>query len=440
MMSVMRKSILKVGLAGIVFLLCCMRMATAFDIQTVTSPKGLTAWLVQSSHAPIVTLKFSMPGGAGLDPKGKEGVAVMMADMLTEGAGDLDSEAFKFAVTELSSGLSINASGDYLNGTVNCLKENCAQTFAFLKLALTSPRFEERDFQRVLQQQVQSLEQRETDQENIGYEAWSTLAFAGHHYGRPNSGTAKGVVGLMIADLQAAFERQISRRKLVVSAVGDISSAELAQALDSIFAELPDTEVAAFPVVGVNQTMPQTQIIDYEGPQSVVYFGAHGLLEDTPDRVAAYVMGELLGGGATFARLNQELREKSGLTYGVSFGHSVSVYAAQMLGSFSTAKKTAKKALEVLDLELARFAKDGPTEEELHKIKSNIHGSFVLRLTNNDSIAALLLSLRQDGRGTDFAEKRKARIDAVTVEDVKRVAALLLAPEKRILVVVGRPE
>ncbi len=421
-----------------VFVVC--GSARAFEIQIVTSKAGVSAWLVQSSHAPIVTLKFSMVGGASLDEPGKEGAAVVMADMMSEGAGELDSEAFQLALAQLSSGLSLRASADFLSGTVYCLKENCAKTFELMRLALTSPRFEEKDFQRVLQQSLQGLQRTETDQNTIAYETWSAIAYAGHHYGRRSAGTRQSVGELTTSDLRRAHERQMSKRMLSVSVVGDIDKASLGDALDMIFGGLPDKDVGPLPVKREVAQGAVTKIIDYDAPQSVVQFGGPGMLEDTPDRIAAYVLGELLGGGAGFARLNQALREKSGLTYGISFGHSAARYAADMSGGFSTAKGTANQALAALDKELTVMMQAGPSADELARMKSYLRGSFVLRLTDNDSIADMLLGALRDGRGVDFIERRKARIEAVTVEDVKRVAGKLLQKEKRIVVVVGRPE
>lgn len=414
--------------------------ARAFEIQVVTSKLGVSAWLVQSSHAPIVTLKISMVGGASLDEPGKEGAAVLMGDMLGEGAGELDSEAFQLALARLSSGASVQVSADYLTGTIYCLKENCDQTFELVRLALVSPRFEEKDFRRVLQQRLQSLQQAANDQDNIAHEAWSAIAYAGHHYGRPIAGTLQTVGALTVADMRRAHERQMSRWMLAVSAVGDIDKAGLTEALDKMFGGLPNKDVGPLPVKREVAPGAVTKIIDYDAPQSVVQFGGPGILEDSPDRVAAYVLGELLGGGAGFARLNQALREKSGLTYGIGFGHSPGRYAAEMNGSFSTAKGTAKQALLALDKELADMMQTGPGEDELTRVKSHLRGSFVLRLINNDSIAAMLLGAIRDGRGVDFIERRRARIEAVTVADVKRVAGKLLKPESRIVVVVGRPE
>jgi zinc protease len=414
------------------------RAALAFEITPVTSEKGIAAWLVQSAQPPIVTLKFSVPGGAALDVAGKEGAAVLMGEMLNEGAGVLDSEAFKLALAEMSSGVSLGVSADYLYGTVYCLKEHCEKTFALMRAALLEPRFEAKDFARVLQQRVQGLQQSESNQNAVAGEAWSALAFPGHHYGRPNAGTSQRLVALTLEDVKAAYARQLTRSRIAVSAVGDIDAPALGRALDLMFGNLPQRDLGEIAKRVEVAAGPILKVIPYEATQSVVQFGGPGIREDGPERIAAYVLGEILGGGVNFAWLNQSLRERSGLTYGVGLGHAPTPYTAYMQGSFSTGNGTVKQALALLDGELAKMAAEGPSAEELRRIKSYLNGSFVLRLTNSDSIADMLLSALRDGRGTDFVERRKQRISAVTVDDVKKVAARLLAPETRIVVVVGK--
>ena len=139
-------------------------------------------------------------------------------------------------------------------------------------------------------------------------------------------------------------------------------------------------------------------------------------------------------------RLHQSLREKSGLTYGVWFSDAAPRQANYMQGSLSTSNETAMQALEKLQAELALMAKDGPTEDELRKVKSYVNGSFALRFTSNAAISQSLLAAQQRGRGTDFVEWRTARVNAVTVADIKAVAAEFLTPEKQIVVMVGQPK
>jgi zinc protease len=414
--------------------------AQAFEIQTVTSPKGITAWLVESHNVPIISMDFSFSTGADADPAGKEGATVLMGGLLTEGAGELSSQAFKSAANTLATGMGFSAGSDYFSGSFSSLSKNRDASLALLKLALQSPRFDQVDFDRVKQQFLQGRRQETLDQGTIGNDAWFAKAFPGHIYGRSNNGTVASVEALTLADMREVYGRVMNREGLRIAVVGDIDAATLAQKLDEVFGDVPKTAFVERTKIATVAPGPIAQTIDYAGPQTQIYFGNPGIIGATSEGWAAYVMAEILGGRATFARLNQVLREKSGLTYGVSFDDFSLRHGAFQVGSFSVANEKASQALALLIEQLDVMAREGPTAEELKRVKAFIIGAYPLRFTTNASISGALLLAQQDGLAPDFVAQRPGKVNAVTLDDVKAVAAKLLKPENRIVVMVGRPK
>lgn len=412
----------------------------AFDIQEVTSPRGIKAWLVEAHTVPIVSLNFSFDGGAALDPPGKEGAADLLSSMLVEGAGDLSGEKFKSETTRLAVAMSFSATADFADGSFACLSKNRDDSFGLLREAVNRPRFDAAAFARVQQLSLQSRQQEALDQDTISYRAWFARAFPGQVYGRPTAGSAASVMAVTPDDLHKLHTVVFNRRTLKVAVVGDIDAATLAQKLDEVFGSLPD---AVPPRLEKEVTMaqaPSLQVITYDGPQTSISFGNPGVLGEGRDAWAAYLMAEIMGGGATSARLNQSLREKSGLTYGVSMLDSNAPHTSFQFGSMTTANATAKQALDLLKSELARMAKDGPSEDEVRRVKSYVNGSYPLRFTTNESIAAVLLGAQQMGRPIDFMAARPGKVNSVTADDIKAVAARLLKPENQIFVLVGQPD
>jgi len=175
-------------------------------------------------------------------------------------------------------------------------------------------------------------------------------------------------------------------------------------------------------------------------PQSVIVFGHEGILRSDPDFIPAFVMAEILGGGGLNSRLTEEIREKRGLTYGVSFGLSPSARTGFYAGVLQTGNKTAAEALDVARKVIARYAEEGPTQAELDEAKTYLTGSYGLRFSSNAAIASQLLGLQQQNLGIDYVEKRNALVEAVTLEQVKAQAKRLLHPDRLIVTVVGRPE
>ena len=160
---------------------------------------------------------------------------------------------------------------------------------------------------------------------------------------------------------------------------------------------------------------------------------------DDPDFIPAFVMNYVLGGGSFSSRLTEEVREKRGLAYSVYSYLSAPEGAGLYLGRVQTANERIAESIEVITAEWARMAKDGVTAEDLDKAKTYLTGSFPLRFDSNSKIANYLLFVQMEDLGIDYINKRNGLIEAVTLEDISRVASRLLKPEMLSFVVVGNP-
>jgi len=155
--------------------------------------------------------------------------------------------------------------------------------------------------------------------------------------------------------------------------------------------------------------------------------------------MAAYIVNHILGGGSLSSRLYQEVREKRGLAYSVSDSLVWLDHTAVFLGATATRGDRTAETVDLVEKEIHRLAESGPTAEELAKAKAYLKSSFVLNLDTSSKIAGLLVQLQLDDLGIDYFSKRSAMIDAVTLDDARRVAKRLL--DGGILVtVVGKPE
>jgi zinc protease len=414
--------------------------AHAIEIKEVKSKGGITAWLVQDSTNPLIAMQFSFAGGATSDPTGKEGTAHFLTAMLDEGAGDLDSAAFQSRRDELAMKMSFSSSFDNFTGSFQTLTANRDASFALLKLALTAPRFDELAIARMRDQLIVNARQNEEDPEQIASNAWMTLGFAGHPYGRAAEGTPATLAAVTRDDLVAAHKRLFSRRGLMVAVVGDIDEPTLARLLDETFGALPDSDPPPRPSVIHIDGKPRTVVIDRDIPQSVLVFGHEGILRDDPQFIPAFVTSFVLGGGGFGSRLMEEVREKRGLTYGVYTGLFSFESAGLVWGSLSTRNEKAAEVISVIKDTMKRFAEEGPTAQELADVKTYLTGSYALRFDSNTKIADQLLGIQQQNLGIDYVNKRNAMIDAVTLEQAKAEAKRLTQPENLIVTIVGRPQ
>jgi len=184
---------------------------------------------------------------------------------------------------------------------------------------------------------------------------------------------------------------------------------------------------------------PGLRVIELGVPQSAAVFGHAGLARTDPDFIPAYVMNYVLGGGGLASRLMEEVREKRGLAYSVYAYLSVRDETALYLGGVQTANERMAESLEVIKAEWARMAAKGITAEELDRARRYLTGAFPLRFDSNAKIASYLVFMQEENLGIDYIERRNSLIEAVTLEDVKRVAARLLKPENLSIVVAGQP-
>jgi zinc protease len=413
--------------------------AGATTIERVVSPGGIEAWLVHERAVPLIAVEFAFAGGAVQDPPGKAGTAALTASLLDAGAGDLDSTAFTDRLERKAIQMNFSAQRDTIHGTLRTLTENRDDAFELLRLAVTVPRFDAKDVE-ISRAQILSLLRRETTSPtDIASQRWWETAFEGHPYGRPVNGTSETVSSISIADLKSYAHRVLARQNLKIAVVGDIDAETLKVLLDRTFGALPEKpelySIANVAPRGLGRRIE----VSLDVPQTVVDFGGPGIARQDPDFMAAYLINHILGGGSTDSRLYQEVREKRGLAYSVSDSLVWLDHAAVMLGGTATRADRAGETVDLIEKEIRHFAEDGPTAGELVGAKRYLNSAFVLNLDSSTKIAALLVQLELDGFGTDYFSHRTAMIEAVTLDDARRVAKRLL--DKGLLVtVVGKPQ
>ncbi len=413
--------------------------AAATEIDRITTPAGFETWFVREETIPIITVTLSFDGGSALDPAGLEGLANLVSGTLDEGAGNLPSLAYQKRLEDLAISISFNAYKDRFRVRLRTLTKNRDEAFRLLGLVLQQPRFDEKAVERVRTQILTNIENELEDANSIAAKAWFRKIYPNHVYGRPSNGTKESVAAITPDDLRGFVKRRFARDNILIGAVGNIDGKELSRLLDVALAGLPATSQP----VDISEIMPVTEgsltVIRRPNPQSVVIFGMPGIKRDDPDYYAAYVMNYVLGGGGFTSRLYQEVREKRGLAYSVYSYLYPYEYSAIYLGGVATANARVAESLDLVKAEIKRLAEEGISEDELQRAKTFLNGSFPLRLDSNAKIANMLVGIQVSRLGADYIEKRPGYIDAVTIEDIKRVAERLLRPEAMTFVIVGDP-
>ncbi|WP_284324593.1 M16 family metallopeptidase [Cypionkella aquatica] len=424
--------------AAVLLLTFTAPLRAEVNIQAVTSPGGIKAWLVEDHGIPFTSLEIRFKGGTSLDTPETRGAVNLMTALIEEGAGALDSQGFAAARDGLAAEFRFNSDLDGVSVSSHFLTENRDQAMALLHSALTKPRFDQVAVDRVREQVLSGLRSDAKDPAAIAADLERKRSFGDHPYGSDGSGTIKSVTALTRDDIELAFHDAIARDRITVAAAGDITAAELGDLLDKLLGDLP-AQGAPQPVEATLQTKGGITVENFPGPQSMIIFGQGGLRFSDPDYFAASLLNEILGGGRFSARLMTEVREKRGLTYGVSTSLASFDHAQMLMGQFQASNEKVAEAIKVIREEWAKVAKDGVTEDELANAKTYMTGAYPLRFDGNDTIASILVGMQDLGLTPDYPKTRNEKVEAVTLEDIKRVAARLIKPEDLHFIVVGQP-
>ena len=414
-----------------------VQSAKAIEIQKVISPSGIEAWLVEERSLPVITFRFGFEsGGAIQDPPGKEGLAYLMSGLLDEGAGGIGSQEFQQTLNDLSLSLWFSSGRDTFYGYLQTLTPHKTKAFELLSIAVNEPHIDEEPFERIRTQIITSLQRAETEPDSIASKTMSKLLFADHIYERPVKGTIKSLESITPADIHAFRKKIFGRDNLKIGVVGDISPDELGEMIDKVFQKLPeksDIDEVSFvvPKSGV------TESVELDVPQTVIRYALPGLERHDPDFFAAYLMSQILGESSFTSWLYEEIREKRGLAYGIYISLDAYDHSGLLAGRTSTRSENVQEVIDLIEQQINRMATKGPTQEELDATKTYVTGSYALRFDTSEKIAGQLLGIQLTNRGFDYINTRNSKVNAVTLEDVKRVAKRLLLNAELSFVIVG---
>lgn len=425
-------------IAGALTLAGAFPAVAEIEIEEVTSPGGLTAWLVEDHSLPFVAIEMRFLGGTSLDRPGKDGAVNLMTATLEEGADGRDAQEFATAREGLAARFEYDAYRDAVTVSAQMLTETRDEAVALLSSSLVSPSFDEDAVDRVRGQVLSILASEATEPGEIAARAFDAASFPDHPYGDPSDGTVQSVGALTREDVVQAHRDVLVRDRVFIAAAGDVTAEELGTLLDDLLGDLP-MGGAELPGAAEFAADAGIEVVDLDTPQSVILFGHEGIPQDDPDFIPAYILNQIFGGRGFDSRLMQQVRVERGLTYGIGTWLGSRQFGERVMGQSSTANPRVGEAVEVIQDEWARIA-EGVTEAELEQAKTYLTGAYPLRFDGNATIAGILVSMQMQGMPIDYVVTRNDQVEAVTLDEITRVAERLFRPEDLRFVIVGRPE
>jgi zinc protease len=418
--------------------LAALTPASAADIKALDLGKKAEVWFSEDHTVPIISFSITLPAGSAYDPANKAGLASFTAALIDEGAGNMDSRAFQEALADHAIQLRASVERDDMVISVVTLSENAPLAMHLLQTALTHPRFDAEAVTRVRAQMIQGIQEGNSRPPTVARRAFSKAFFNGHPYSRPSDGEVVTLSAITVEDLRGFAKTHWVKGNLQIAVAGDITAEAAQKLLGDTFQPLPSTTPPPLPDIG-RLGNPGVHVLQMPVPQPTILFGLPGIMRADPDFIPGYVANYILGGGGFSSRLTDEVRVKRGLTYGINTSLTAYRKASVMVGSVATRADAVRQTIQVVKDTLGNFAANGATQSELDDAKTFLTGSFPIAFASNAGIASQLGTFQRQGLDIGYVARRNALIQAVTLDDVKRVAKRLYDPARLTVVVAGTP-
>ena len=403
---------------------------------------GPVAFLVPNRELPLVGVSIRIRTGKFLEPAGKEGLAAMTGALLDDGgAGSRTAEELEERLAFLAASLNVAVGETEGSAGISLLSKDLDEGLALLREVLTAPRFQESRVELFKQQSLQAMKQRNDDSRALEGRERLNLAY-GENFWRNRQTTKASIESITRADMEAFHRDWFHPANFVVSAQGDFDRAAMIAKLEKFFANWPFTGKQPGPVPAKKEVAKAgLYLLDKDVNQGRVSIILPGIRRDNPDYHAVQVMNEILGSGGFTSRIVNRVRSDEGLAYSAgSIFPGATYYESSFVASFQSKSATVAYAASLVLEEMKKIAAEKVTAVELNTAKRSFIETFPGSFDTPAQVAAVLSDEEFTGRAKsepDYYKNYRAKVEAVTAEEVQRVARKYLTAERVVILAVG---
>jgi predicted Zn-dependent peptidase len=409
------------------------------QIQKAKLSNGLEVRLVEHHELPTVSLNLVIQAGSDHDPVSQPGIASMTADVIDEGTTTRSSLQIAEELELIGASMGVNSSYDGSFMTLGVLKKHLPKALGIFADVLTNPTFPQKEFDRLKRQRLTSLTQQKDQPTTIANNAYSYILYGGDHpYGNNPSGTEASLNAMTREELVTFYQTYFHPNNATLIVVGDVTMPEILAPLEQALAAWKPADVPPFAIQDP-KPVEKTRVflVDKPGaPQSEVRIGYPALSRNTPDFFPVVVMNRLLGGQFS-SRINLNLRERHGYTYGANSGFRFNKGAGPFTAQGGIVTEKTDSAMREFMNEIELMRDKGMDEKELTFVKNGLIGNFALTFETPGQIAGALQNVVLYGLPEDYYNKYLQNIEAVSLTDVNAAARKYLNSSKMAMVVVG---
>ncbi|MDX1838668.1 insulinase family protein [Legionella taurinensis] len=425
----------------IAFLFSCAAAteANTFKTKKWETSHGAKVVFYQAKEVPMLDINVAFAAGSAYDDR-QFGLASLTASMLDQGSGRLDASQIAETIADTGAQYNYETSRDMAVFRLKTLTSEAAlkQSVDAFSLIINKPAFRQEAFNRQKNQLLMTIAQMQESPDDVANMTFFKQLYKNHPYAHPVNGTTETVRMLNAWQVRNFYKRYYVGANAVIVLVGAIDEEKAHQITEQLTEFLPKGEHAA--PIPKAESLAAAEKVDVVFPssQTMLRLGQVGINHASPNYFPLMVGNYILGGGALVSRLATEVREKRGLTYGIYSQFVPMPGDGPFIISLATENNQANTALQVTRETLDGFLKMGPSEDELTAAKQYLAGNFPLSLASNNSIAGMLLRIAFYNLPDDYLDTYVARIEAVSVEDIKKAFDEALKPSQMLLVTVGK--
>ncbi|HHA18379.1 MAG TPA: insulinase family protein [Methylophaga sp.] len=426
-------------LFGIVItLLIAVTVQAGPNIEHWQTTNGGRVYFVDAPELAMVDITVVFDAGAARDGD-LSGTALLTNAMLNEGAGNLNADQIAAAFEDVGAQFSNSSQRDMAILSMRSLTAKSAfePALQVFKKVLAKPDFPQASFERLKKQMLIGLQAEKQSPAAVASRAFYSNLFGDHPYAAMPAGDEQSVNQLSLASLKAFYKDYYVASNAIVVLVGALDRQQAEDIAQQLLADLPTGKRASQLPIVEPLLNAKTVAIEHPSSQTHILMGQPGMTRNDADYFALYVGNHILGGSGLVSQLSDEIREKRGLSYSVySYFIPMHQKGPYQFG-LQTRNDQAQEALDVMQGTLKDFIKNGPTDDELLAAKQNITGGFALRLDSNNKIADYLAMIGFYDLPLDYLETFKAKVDAVTIAQIKEAYSRRIQANKMITVLVG---
>ena len=400
---------------------------------------GLSVWHVQQRHTPLVSVALMMPRGAETDPIEKAGRASVMVDMLDEAAGTRSALALSDEMQRLAMSFSGTSSTDSTTLSMNILAEKLDESLAVFTDILLRPQFQTTDFERRKKQRIASAIASEANLSSAAFRAMANALHGDGYIGLPSSGTKESLARLTLTDIKAAYDALISPQQSTLLVVGDVDKYRLEAALEKAGLDQwnPNT-VLPTPRAHTPRNDKALHVIDFPGSsQSFILMARHAGTANAPDRYAAKVANHKFA-GSFMSRLNLNLREDKGYTYGARGDYTRRRNAGSYVMYAKVKGDKTRASLDEMRAELRAVVNDRPiAQKERDEAVTSLLKGFPGQFERGSGLLNKLLGLAVIGKVPSELQSWPANIESVTLAAARKAVQTYMQLDSFAIVIAG---